>query len=182
MARGLPEPRRLLEAAMQRSDDWSERLTPAMVRLIGDGRQQVGEAARHLIRPADYIARKRQDLAVVIQSDARLERLGQAIFQTRAQYLANVEKLLESYSYKGVLERGFAVVRDAAGVPVTAAGMLSPGDGISLSFKDEGRAEAVVSTVGTGGGSPPARKNPATQKKTPVKRGAPPDDTQGSLL
>ena len=41
LARGLPEPRRLLEAAMQRSDDWSERLGPAMARMVADRRQQV---------------------------------------------------------------------------------------------------------------------------------------------
>jgi exodeoxyribonuclease VII large subunit len=76
LARGLPEPRRLLEAAMQRSDDWSERLGPAMARSLSDGRQQVDEAARHLIRPADYIARKRQDLAVVVPSEERFSRLG----------------------------------------------------------------------------------------------------------
>ncbi|MFT5182433.1 MAG: exodeoxyribonuclease VII large subunit [Alphaproteobacteria bacterium] len=182
LARGLPEPRRLLEAAMQRSDDWSERLAPAMVRMVDDRQKRIDEAARHLIRPADYIARKRQDLAVVIQSDERLKRLGQAIFQTRAQYLANAGKLLESYSYKGVLERGFVVVRDSAGAPVTAANMLSPGDGVSLSFKDEGRAEAVVSSVGTGGGAPPAPAKPKAKKKQAAKRGSPPDDSQGSLL
>ena len=182
LARGLPEPRRLLEAAMQRTDDWSERLGPAMARRLGDRRQRVDEAARHLIRPADYIARKRQDLAVVIQSDARLESFGQAIYQNRTQYLENVGKLLESYSYKGVLERGFAVVRDRAGAPVTAAGMLSPGDDISLSFKDDGRAEAVVSSVGTETGTPTQPKKPTAKKRTAPQRGSPSDDSQGSLL
>ncbi len=182
LARGLPEPRRLLEAAMQRSDDWSERMAPAMARLVADRRQRVGEAARQLVRPGDYVARKRQDLAVVIQSDERLERLGQAIYRTRAQYLENTGKLLESYSYKGVLERGFVVVRDAAGAPVTAAPMLSPGDEISLAFKDDGRAEAVVSSVGTGGDKPPARKKPKAKKKPAAKRKSPPDESQGSLL
>ena len=180
LARGLPEPRRLLEAAMQRSDDWSERLAPAMARVVADRRQRVGEAAAQLVRPGDYVARKRQDLAVVIQSDARFYRLGQAIYQTRAQYLENTGKLLESYSYKGVLERGFVVVRDGAGAPVTAAGMLSPGDDISLAFKDDGRAEAVVSSVGTGGAAPPQTR--ATKKKAQAKRKSPPDDSQGSLL
>ena len=181
LARGLPEPRRLLEAAMQRGDDWGERLAPAMARMVADRRQQVGEAAAQLVRPGDYVARKRQDLAVVIQSDARFNRLGQAIYQTRAQYLENAGKLLESYSYKGVLERGFVVVRDGAGAPVTAADMLSPGDDISLAFKDDGRAEAVVSSVGTSGGAPPSKKKPTVKKKAP-KRKSSPNDSQGSLL
>jgi len=176
LARGLPEPRRLLEAAMQRSDDWSERLAPAMARMIADRRQQVGEAAGQLVRPGDYVARKRQDLDVVLQRGERLPRLGQAIYRTRSQYLENVGKLLESYSYKGVLERGFVVVRDGTGAPVTAAHMLSPGDGISLAFKEDGHAEAVVSSVGTGGGAPPAKKKPKAKRKSP------PDDSQGSLL
>ncbi len=184
LARGLPEPRRLLEAAMQRSDDWGERLAPAMARLVAGRRQLVGEAARQLVRPGDYVARKRQDLDVVLQRGERLPRLGRAIFRTRAQYLENVGKLLESYSYKGVLERGFVVVRDGAGAPVTAADMLSPGDDISLAFKDDGRAEAVVSTVATGGGTPPAKKKSTARKKPTAKRAAapPPDEPQGRLL
>ncbi len=183
LARGLPEPRRLLEAAMQRSDDWSERLRPAIVRLFADRRQRVGEAASRLVRPGDYVAFKRKDLAVVIQSDSRFERLGQAIYETRAQNLSNVGKLLDSYSYKGVLERGFVVVRDSAGAPVTAAPMLSPGDEISLAFKDDGRADAVVSSVGTGRAKPAALKKPRAKKKTSAKPGgSPSDDSQGRLL
>ena len=119
---------------------------------------------------------------MVIQSDARLESFGQAIYQNRTQYLENVGKLLKSYSYKGVLERGFAVVRDRAGAPVTAAGMLAPGDNISLSFKDDGRAEAVVSSVGTETGTPTQPKKPTAKKRTAPKRGSPSDDSQGSLL
>ncbi len=176
LGRGLPEPRRLLEAAMQRSDDWGERLAPAMARLVAGRRQAVGEAAAQLVRPGDYVARKRQDLDVVLQRGERLPRLGQAIFRTRAQYLENVGKLLESYSYKGVLERGFVVVRDGAGAPVTAAGMLLPGDDISLAFKDDGHAEAVVSSVEAGGSAPLLKKKPKAKRKPP------PDDSQGSLL
>ncbi|MCZ6845331.1 MAG: hypothetical protein O7F69_05470, partial [Alphaproteobacteria bacterium] len=110
-------------------------------------------------------------------------RVGQAIYRTRAQYLENVGKLLESYSYKGVLDRGFVVVRDSAGAPVTAAPMLSPGDDISISFKDEGRAEAVVSSVSKGAGAPSAARKPKAKKKKEAKRGGPPsDESQGRLL
>ena len=66
------------------------------------------------------------------------------------------------------------------GAPVTAAGMLSPGDDISLAFKDDGRAEAVVSSVGPGGSAPP--QSHATKKKPKTKRKPPSDDSQGSLL
>ena len=183
LARGLPEPRRLLEVAMQRSDDWAERLHPAIARLLAEQRQRVGEAARQLVRPGDYVARKRKDLDAVVQRGERLARIGQAIYRTRAQYLENAGKLLESYSYKGVLERGFVVVRDTAGAPVTAVDMLSPGDEISLAFKDEGRAAAVVSDVGSGGASRPAKTKPKAKKKPAAGRSGPSSDgTQGRLL
>ena len=129
------------------------------------------------MRPGDYVALKRKDLAVVVQSDERLRRLGEAIFRTRAQYLENVDKLLESYSYKGVLERGFVVVRDATGGPVTAAEMLSPGDAISLAFKEEGRADAVISSVGASATPKPTKKKRRDGSKSPA-----PDESQGRLL
>lgn len=205
LARGLPDPRRLLESAMQRTDDWGDRLGPAVARLVRDGGQRVDEAARHLGRPLDYVDRKRQKLDAALaraeslrtgtartivreQGDlmARGERLGrgwQVIHDTRSQRLENLSGLLESYSYKGVLERGFVMVRDSTGVPLTEAGMLAPGDNISLAFKDDGRAEAMVSSVGTVGGAPPAPPARKLKKKPAAKLGSSkPEDTQGRLL
>ena len=39
-------------------------------------------------------------------------------------------------SYKSVLARGFAVVRDAAGKPVRAAGLVQPGAALAIEFAD----------------------------------------------
>ncbi len=57
--------------------------------------------------------------------------------------LANLAGLLESVSYRAVLERGYAVVRDSADEPVTAAAATRPGMGLSLEFRD-GRADVTV--------------------------------------
>ena len=105
---------------------------------------------------------------------------------TAGQKISGLDSLLESYSYKGVLERGFVLVRDAGGAPVLAADALTPGDGISLSFRDDGVVGATVDSVG--GDGPAARpakprkpKPAAAAKKKPAKKD-PNDDPQGSLL
>ena len=50
--------------------------------------------------------------------------------------LDSCTRLLESYSYEGVLARGFALVRDAAGGPVVSAAAVAPGQELHLQFHD----------------------------------------------
>lgn len=77
--------------------------------------------------------------------------------------LANLSGLLESYSTKQVLARGFAIVRDAEGKPITAAKKMRPGDEIKLELADDS-VDAVVSS--------------GTRKKTPKRT----QGKQGELL
>ncbi len=209
LARGLPEPRRLLETAMQRTDDWSERLKPAMNRVVFDNTKNVHESALYLIKPNDYMNRKRSDLAGVLKRaetlrlstmrtlfreksdiEERANRLGrgwQVYYEIMSQRLYNLENLMESYSYKGVLERGFAVVREVNGPPVTAAEMLTTGESVSLSFKDDGYAEALISFVGVAGDSSQqpkeSHKNKIIKEKSkPKEKNKPKDNIQGTLL
>ena len=204
LGRGLPAPRRILEGAMQRVDDWAERLRPALTRVIRSKDEAVTARGRQLVEPGQYVEAKRRDLASMtarlaavksagesgIERDLRdVQSLGQRLKQAAARGVANaddrlagLDKLLESYSYKGVLERGFVLVRDAAGAPVLAADALSPGDGISLSFRDDGVVGATVDSVGSDAA---ATKKPAKigkPKQTRPKTKVPGDDPQGSLL
>jgi exodeoxyribonuclease VII large subunit len=209
LGRGLPAPRRLLESAMQRVDDWAERLGPALQRVIRTKAEAVIGQGRQLVKPDQYVEGKRRDLAASVAqlaatktgSEAKIERdlrdigsfatrLDQA--QTRLRdsadrKLRSLAQLLESYSYKGVLERGFVLVRDAAGAPVLSAEGLSPGDGIALTFQNDGHVAATVDSVGGGTGptrptAKPAAKKPVRRKaKTAAKPNAA-DDPQGSLL
>ena len=205
LGRGLPAPRRILETAMQRVDDWAERLGPGLVRMLQTKREAVANQGHQLVKPDQYVDSKRRQLDTLVAqlssakagSEAGIKRdlrdvgsfagrLAQAQLRLRttaAQQLESLAGLLESYSYKGVLDRGFVLVRDAAGAPVLSAEALSPGDGIALTFRDDGQVGATVENVGTGEGSPrPAAKRPvrAKPKKKPISDGD--DDPQGSLL
>ena len=199
LARGLPRPRQLLETASQRTDDLAERLAPAMLRFLSDATRRVRE--ERLPKPATYLQQKAHGLSVldgrlvstraalhreitngagaVMAYGKRLEAVRPRIVESRADRLAAIAKLLESYSHKDVLERGFGMVRDAAGLPVTAAGALSSGDAIDLTFRDDGHVGAIVTESGGSGGKKPARKAAGKKKPAPA-RGT--DTTQGRLL
>ena len=76
--------------------------------------------------------------------------------------------MLDSLSYLGVLERGFALVRGADGSVRRRAAMLKAGESVSLTFID-GEAAATV------GGKP-------TEKAKPKMHAEPTAKGQGSLL
>ncbi|MBW8791418.1 MAG: exodeoxyribonuclease VII large subunit, partial [Rhizobium leguminosarum] len=73
-------------------------------------------------------------------------------------------------SYKNVLKRGYAVIRDEDNRPVSQAAHLSAGMGIAIEFAD-GRVGAMT----TEGGTPPAGA-----RKRSVRPADPPK--QGSLF
>jgi exodeoxyribonuclease VII large subunit len=91
-------------------------------------------------------------------------------------------QLLSALSYRSVLERGFALVRDEGGHPVHAAAQVGPAARLSIEFAD-GRVGATADAD-----QPPATVAPRTpapvpreQKPAAPKRTVKPAD-QGSLF
>jgi exodeoxyribonuclease VII large subunit len=204
LGRGLPAPRRILESAMQRVDDWAERLSTALTQMLRTKRDMVVGQGRQLVKPDQYVDAKRRELGALVAqlaaaktaSETSIERglrdvasfkirLEQAQGRSRdgaEKKLDALASLLESYSYKGVLERGFVLVRDTAGAPVLSADALSPSDGIALSFRDGGQISATVDSVGGGVLTKEAMPKPAQRKPKAVSKPEAADDPQGSLL
>jgi len=90
-------------------------------------------------------------------------------FAKAGDRLQNTGSLLQSYSYQGTLARGFALVRDEEGQPVTSAATASKKSRIEIEFADD-RIPALIAA-----GRP---VKPRTKAKKPS---APPGD-QGTLL
>jgi exodeoxyribonuclease VII large subunit len=87
--------------------------------------------------------------------------------------------LLSALSYRGVLARGFALVRDAQGQPVHAAAEIDPGAVLDIEFAD-GRVGATADAdrpVATRS----VRPTTSEPKSAPPKRVAKPAG-QGSLF
>ncbi|MBD1546164.1 exodeoxyribonuclease VII large subunit [Roseibium aggregatum] len=81
-----------------------------------------------------------------------------------------LEKLLKSLSYKDVLARGYALVRDDKGQPVRSAAAVSSGDALSIELAD-GTIDAVA-TSGSAGPAKKAKRPASTESKKPTSQGS----------
>ena len=118
-----------------------DRLRPLRPRqLLALKRQQLEHAAGRLAadRPSGRIVQARQASGALAE---RLARAGRAALSERAGRVETAARLLEGYSYRGVLARGYAVVRDQRERPLTSAAEVKSGTALSLEFHD-GRAAA----------------------------------------
>ena len=144
-----PAGRQALERKRGQFSEVAPRLTPGALRA--DLRHARAELSPLALRLAAGLA---------AQIDQRRRRLEQA------------DKLVQSLSYRNVLARGFALVADADGKLVRAAGELSPGMAVSIEFSDG----KVGATIGADG-APPVRPDPAPRPRK-VRAG----DDQPSLF
>ncbi|MDO9417786.1 exodeoxyribonuclease VII large subunit [Pararhizobium sp.] len=87
------------------------------------------------------------------------------------------DRILQSLSYRNVLKRGYALVRDGNGVPVKEAAALHTGMAIAIEFADG----SVSAVTGEGGAppppAPPSKPRPARPPEQPADKAK-----QGSLF
>src|SRR5690606_27575186 len=102
--------------------------------------------------------------------------ISHALVRGRA-LLAGQDRVLQSLSYKNVLKRGYAVVRDADDRPLTRVAAVTSGQPLSIEFSD-GRIGAVAGAMPEGTAAPASgRKKPASKVERAIE---PPK--QGSLF
>ena len=128
----LPDLPATLATARQRLDDRAERLLPALQQFVALRRAGLG--GLKVPPPQTVITTRAARLATMA---ARLATASPAQTLANArQRLAVLTASLEGASYARVLARGFVLVRDAAGQPVTSAAGVAPGAALSLAFGD----------------------------------------------
>ncbi len=115
---------------------------PRLDTVLSNPRQRFDLAATRL-RP-DALA---QDMA---RKQDKVDNIGREVFlsmgrllQKSGDCLAGAGKLLDAYSYQGVLARGYALVTDRDGQIVRKAKPLKSGQIINLTFADGKRAAVV---------------------------------------
>lgn len=196
LARGLGDPRRLLEERSQMLDNWSDRLPRAAGNIARNARARLNEASARLVSPREQLSEKRgrldtaalrldgamksalqmqksrldragaglrpsdaqrlidQGTKQVIDLSARMQTAVRNTLTREAEGLARYDRLLESYSYRNVLKRGFAVVRDGAGHLVEKSADLVAGQGYDLEMGD-GVARVTAGTAKAGSPATP---------------------------
>lgn len=80
--------------------------------------------------------------------------------------IVSQDRVLQSLSYKNVLKRGYAVVRDAADKPLTRAAAIAAGQSLSIEFAD-GRVEVAAGEAPDGGFALPAVQDVVRKKAAP---------------
>ncbi|MEJ2624710.1 MAG: exodeoxyribonuclease VII large subunit [Pseudolabrys sp.] len=117
----------------------------------------VANAQAHRARLARY-----RDRVTVFGDRGRRAIVG--LLQQHGARVERAERLLAAFSYREVLKRGFALVRDGEGRPLRAAAGVSSGMRLDIEFAD-GRVVAVAD-----GEAAPAKPAPAARPK-PKPRG-----------
>jgi len=127
---------------------------------------------------------QRQAIARDRERTLRLAERARRALATSTQRLsarvAHSGQLLNALSYRGVLARGFALVRDDAGHPLHAAANVGPGARMSIEFSD-GRVGAIADSDRPAATPAPQRPAPLETKPALPRRAAKPVD-QGSLF
>ena len=176
LARGLGDPRQMIEERQQRVDVVGERLLLGPRRVIEIKQQLIAGEARALRSAgerykSDALQKYARAFDRLEQHGERLKRHGADLLARGADRIDQLGKLLESYSFRSVLARGFALVRDQDGQPVLAAAGTRTGDAISIQFTDGKVGARVTETTSSA---------PRPAPVTPRRRDG--GGNQGSLL
>jgi exodeoxyribonuclease VII large subunit len=146
------------------------RFTPQLLRGTVERRrlrldactQRLGSALKtyrltHLTR----IARAGDRVTVLTE---RAERAVWTLLDNRALRLERTGQLLAAFSYRGVLSRGFMLVRDSTGLPLRTASAVRAGASLDIEFSD-GRVGATAQGVSKRIENPPfARPRPRSRR------------------
>lgn len=104
------------------------------------------------------------------------------LLQRHEARITHSGQLLAALSYRGVLARGFALVRNPAGQAVRSATAVSSGARLTLEFAD-GKVNVTSDTDQTAATSPnPPRSGPMSESKPASRRRATKPAGQGSLF
>ncbi len=167
LAARLRSPLQILGDSQERLDREGQALAVAWSQCHRRAAERAGQIADRLSsRPL----RRRLD-----EATARLDELGRRghgeagrRVEDARQRWTRLADLLESVSFRRVLERGYAVVRDGKAAAITAAASAEPGAAVSIEFAD-GKVDAVLGTT-------PSTKPRASRRRKKS------DTRQGNLL
>ena len=147
--RRMPRAQTLLQPQAQRLDDLSERLRRGLRDRAGKGREQLAGAASRLNRRLlDQAIEGRRDRLgrVRLSPELVMRPIGQG--QSKLDALSRIASQLHP---EKPLERGYAIVRDAAGTALTGKAQAEKEAALTLQFKDGSLG------VGVGDASPPVQ-------------------------
>lgn len=137
LLRGLPSPERMAEEYTQKLDDRSERLVMALKALL-----ETKRSATERLKPPSPALLASNAAATLYKAAFPLDGLMKNALAEKKACFKTASRLLESFSYERVLERGFALVSDKDGAIVSSASVAAALPELTVRFAD-GKLSAV---------------------------------------
>lgn len=131
--RTLADPGRLLERAMQQFDYCLDGWTRVRLTFFSERLQRIQLLTSALKTPREQLLIAQNKLA---QTAEKLVAIVGQNWAVKTHQLERWAHVLQSYSYRHVLERGFVLVRGKDGAAVTRAKSVTRGDELVLQFYD----------------------------------------------
>nr|WP_298931870.1 exodeoxyribonuclease VII large subunit [uncultured Erythrobacter sp.] len=162
--RRLPKPEQVLQAQSQRLDEVSERLRRGLMDRAGQGRERLAGVASRLspnaLKRAHGDAKRRLDSARLVPA------LVERPIASKRDALASLARLAEQLHPEKPLDRGYAIVRDAAGKALTSKAQAEREAALKLQFKDDVLEVATGASAVSAPAPPPKPKRAAKPKPT----------------
>lgn len=133
----LGDPQRLLNTKTQTLDYLSHKLSAGFEKLVTGRTSKISELSAMLRHPRQIMQEAGRTLTIW---DHRLHDLRLRLFQRQDQSFQRAAELLEAYSFHNVLKRGYAVVRDENGLPLTSVAAAQGRHTIEVEFQDGRKA------------------------------------------
>lgn len=129
----MGSPERILETQDQHLDMASHKLLTSFDKFVSGKREKAGNLSAKLRHPENLLREKTEQLSF---RASRLETTENKLTTEPQQKLEHAARMLESLSFKSVLKRGFAIVRDEKGKPLSNASDIKPSQKLDLEFRD----------------------------------------------
>ncbi|MFC3266102.1 exodeoxyribonuclease VII large subunit [Camelimonas abortus] len=178
LARALPRGHAALEGPRQRLDLAAARLQAAQRRRTETAARRLAQLGGALARHSPW-AELRARRARFDACAGRVAAAWSLAARQRRNRLEMLDQMLRTLSYHGVLARGFALVRTAAGAPVRSADGAPPGTRLELQFADG--AVRALATRDDGAAPEEPRGAPAGGRRRASKRRTGGDDDMLTL-
>ncbi len=133
LKKSLPNYQTILLNFIQRLDDLSIRFFNSGDRWFELKLNRLNNLALRLKHPKDIIKLMESRM---LQASTNLDKAGQRFYQNNQQKFKLASSLLESYSYKKTLSRGFAILVNKQSNALTSANQARSGDKLIAEFHD----------------------------------------------
>jgi len=157
----LGDPARMLESHTQKLDHTGDKLGRIYSQYLAQKSERLNIAGAKIRTPKDRLAEAQQKLS---RWGEQLHALAPRLSKEHQSRLDHLTKMLEAYSFKNVLDRGFAVVRSADGTLIDNAGAARKAGQINLQFKNNESVDALIS--GSSGAVRPKKSRKKKENET----------------